>query len=157
MHGLDFLVAVELALLADTVQVLQHGSAHHRVLRGLGDGGEVRGVEGLLQQGAGVGREGSRVDTEDGDQRRLRRVAVDVGLGQDAGVGEVDVLDALGRDVLALSELEDVLAAIDDLEAAELVDLRNVASRKPPVRVDRLGCLLGVLIVLSEQRVAPDH
>ena len=49
----------------------------------------------------------------------LQAVSVDVDLGQGVAA-HVDVLDLLGRDVLALRQLEDVLLPVHDLQSSVL-------------------------------------
>ena len=82
---------------------------------------------------------------------------MDVRHGQVAQVGEVDVLEAFGGDVLPLGELEDVLAAIDDLESPPGVHGGDVARAEPPVGPDRFGRFLGVLVVPREEGGAADE
>lgn len=55
----------------------------------------------------------------------------------------------LQRDVLALAELDEVLDAVDDAEAALLVDGGDVAAVQPAELVDRLLALRLVLVVWS--------
>ena len=144
------LVAVELLLATDLVEGLENLGLDLGVTAGSLDTGDVGLLNLLLEHLAGEGREVLGVDTEDRDEGRLRGVTVDVGGGEEVGVAEVDVLDTLGRDVLTLGELEDVLLAVDDLEATELVELTDITSVEPAVGFDSLLVLLVVLIVLSE-------
>ena len=65
----------------------------------------------------GPRQENLLVRDDHGDERRHQRVAVDEAL-RDKLASRVDVLNLLGRDVLALRQLEDVLLAVDDLEPA---------------------------------------
>lgn len=136
--------------LANLVQQLHKRGLDARVV---GGGAEPRLiVDGhlLLEDAAGVRRKLDRVDAKDGDEAGLLGVAVHKRRRQQAGAAHVDVLDALGRNVLALGELEHVLLAVDDLEAAHAVDLDDVARVEPAVGLDRLGRLVGVLEVLLE-------
>jgi hypothetical protein len=79
---------------------------------------------------------------------------VHVRLRQEVAVGEIHVLDALGRNVLALGELEHVLAAVDDREAAQRVDGADVARVEPAVGVDGFAGFRFVAEVLAEARGA---
>lgn len=71
-------------------------------------------------------------------------------LGEEIAVCEVDVLDAFGGDVLALSEFEDVLSTIDDFEAAHAIDFSDVAGVEPAVCVDCFGGFGFVAVVFAE-------
>ena len=81
-----------------------------------------------------------------GDKHRVQRVAVDEHLG-DIGALEVHVLDLLGRDVLALAQLEDVLLAVDNAQVSVHVPQPNVAAVQPLIRINDLRGLRGVLVV----------
>ena len=71
-------------------------------------------------------------------------------LGEEIAICQVDVFDAFGGDVLALSEFEDVLSTIDDFEAAHAVDFSNVTGVEPAVGVDCFGCFGFVAVVFAE-------
>lgn len=144
------LVAVELLLATNLVEGLENLSLDLGVAAGSLDTGDVGLLNLLLEHLAGESREVLGVDTEDGDEGRLRGVTVDVGGGEEVGVAEVDVLDTLGRDVLTLGELEDVLLAVDDLESTELIELTDITSVEPAIGLNGLLVLLVVLVVLSE-------
>ena len=144
------LVAVEFLLATNLVEGLENLGLDLGVAAGSLDTGNVGLLNLLLEHLAGKGREVLGVDTEDGDEGRLRGVTVDVGGGEEVGVAEVDVLDTLGRDVLTLGELEDVLLAVDDLETTELVELTDITSVEPAISLNGLLVLLVVLVVLSQ-------
>ncbi len=72
-------------------------------------------------------------------------------------MAEVDILQPLGGDVLALRELEHVLDAVDDLESAARVHGRNVPRPEPPVREHGLGRLGFVAVVPAEEAGAADE
>eukprot|EP00962_Isochrysis_galbana_P028087 scaffold8851_cov115-Isochrysis_galbana.AAC.2 len=63
------------------------------------------------------------------------------------GVRVAEVLDLLGGDVLALSQLEDVLLPVDDGQRAVRVPPANVARVQPSVLTEHLGRRVGVLVV----------
>ena len=85
----------------------------------------------------GPGQENLLVRHDDGDERRHERVPVDEAL-RDKLASRVDVLDLLGRDVLALRQLEDVLLAVDDPERPPARPLADVSRVQPALAVDRL-------------------
>ncbi|KAI7092138.1 acetyl-CoA synthetase-like protein [Hortaea werneckii] len=132
------LIAVELGLLAHLHQLLQDRRAHLLLLRGRLERLEI-GVlnldaDGFLEEGG----EHVGLDAEDGDQVRLRAVAVHVCLAQVRRVREVHVLDPLGRDVLALRKLQDVLSTVNDAEAAQFVNGHDIASLEPAIFIGPL-------------------
>ena len=86
----------------------------------------------------------------------LERVAVHVHLRHD-GRQRICVFDLLERDVLALRQLEQVLLAVDDLQPALGVKEANVARVQPAVGIERLGCVLLVLVVAFEDVLAADQ
>lgn len=147
---LHLLVAVELVALSNVIQQLQQRPLDPRVVRRHLERSLVLGRNVLLEDLAGIRSKVHRVDTEHSHQARLLGLAVHKGHGEEVAAAEVDVLDALGGNVLALRELEHVLLAVDDLEAAHAVHLDDVAGVEPPVGLDRLGRLLGVAVVLLE-------
>jgi len=79
----------------------------------------------------------------------LERIAVDHALG-DVGAQCENVLNLFGRNVFALRQLEDVLAAVNDLDGAVRIHHGDVASHEPTLLVERLGGLDGALVVPRE-------
>lgn len=59
----------------------------------------------------------------------------------------IDILDLLGHYILALAELEDVLASIDDPQCAIGQPHAHIACMMPALGVDGLGRFLWILIV----------
>lgn len=53
---------------------------------------------------------------------------------------DVDVFDLLRHNVLALTQLENVLFAVDDFECAVAEPLSNVTCMMPAISVNRLCC-----------------
>ena len=78
----------------------------------LRDSREVRLLH--VQLLLGVVQDRQLIGDDEGDQLGPEGVSIDEDLGDEWGL-EVDVLDLLGGDVLALGKLEDVLLAVDDL------------------------------------------
>ena len=58
--------------------------------------------------------------------------------------------------LLSLRELEDVLLAVDDLQAAAIIPQANVSRVEPAVSVEGLCCLVGHLIIAPEYAWATD-
>ena len=113
----------------------------------------------------------SRDECRQGQARatRLKRVAVNKRLSYE-GASSVCVLDLLGGHVLALAQLEDILLPVDDSQSTVGQPLANVTTVQdvlmqgtharhrlqaqpvePAFRVERLGCLLGRLVVTAEE------
>ena len=144
MHSLDLLEPLE-------PRSLTH--REHALVNHLHDGGiraqflevTARRVPTLR----GPGQENLLVRHDDGDERRHERVPVDEAL-RDKPASRVDVLDLLGRDVLALRQLEDVLLAVDDLEPAAGEPQADVARVQPPLVIDDLVRLVLRLVVALE-------
>ncbi len=65
------------------------------------------------------------------------------------GTSRVDGLDALGADELALRQLEDVLDAIDDLEAVLGEPLAHVARAHPPFN-EAIRCQCRLLMKMAK-------
>ena len=63
---------------------------------------------------------------------------------RDDGRRAIERFDPLERDVLALRKLHDVLHAVNDPEAAAVVDLADVASTLPALLVDGGFGVLGI-------------
>ena len=89
-------------------------------------------------------------DTNDPNQEITQGVAVGVGLSKNRVVRQVDVFDLFRGDVFTLSQLEEVLHSVDDVQSAILVDFSHVTSGEPAFFVHRLGSFLGVLVVSVE-------
>lgn len=62
----------------------------------------------------------------------------------------VDVFDLLQRDVLSLTQLDQVLDTVNDLEATDRVDGGDVARVEPAISVNRL-CRLGLVLVVWDR------
>ena len=104
-----------------------------------------------------------------GRETHLERVAVYECLG-DEGAGGVGVLNLLSGHILTLTQLEDVLLAVDDAQSAVGQPLANIAAAhhmlqaerthapyaivtrpvEPAFRVDRFGGLLRRLVLSTE-------
>ncbi len=68
----------------------------------------------------------------------------------------VKAFDPIGREVLSLLKLEDVLFPVDDPKAVGLgVKCPHVSGLEPPVRSDGLPSHVGLLIVSQENLRAP--
>ncbi|KAI6759075.1 hypothetical protein HG531_013836 [Fusarium graminearum] len=144
------LKAVEFVLLANTVENLEKLGLHLGVVGCNAQICNLVGGDGLLQDLASEWGKVLHVDAENRDQRRLSAVTVNKSRVDEAGATHVNILDTLRGDVLALGELEDVLLAIDDLEAAHLVHLTDVTAVEPTIGIQSLAGLLIVLVILAE-------
>lgn len=69
----------------------------------------------------------------------------------------IDVLDLLGYYVLALTELEDVLATIDNAQGAVGQPHAHVARMMPTLGIDGFRCLLSILVVTEKDRGNKDQ
>mmetsp|Transcript_7822 Transcript_7822/g.13409 ORF Transcript_7822/g.13409 Transcript_7822/m.13409 type:complete len:347 (-) Transcript_7822:832-1872(-) len=149
MHGLDELEPSELVLPRDPVQLRQDGLADEVVVAHVVDvvAGDVVASRQLLDL-VDLGHHHRHKEV-------LETVAVYPQLLHVSRL-QVHVLQRLGRDVLALGKLEDVLLAVDDADGAVLVHLGDVASAEPPVGREGLSGLLGQVVVPREH-VRPAH
>lgn len=151
VHLSDALVGVELAQLSDSVQLSKNRLLNSLIFSSSLDRCKIRWVDVLLENLGRKWRKGNWVNTKDGHQESLVRVSVHEALGEKTGVGEVDVLETLWRDVLSLCELEDVLNTINDLEAATAVDLGDITGAEPAILSHGLLGLLLVAVVTLEE------
>ena len=67
-----------------------------------------------------------------------------------------NVFDLLRGDVLSLTELEDVLLAVDEFESIALDDHADVSCVQPTSLVNRLLRLLWLLVVARDNRRPSD-
>ena len=91
----------------------------------------------------------------DSDGTVLLRVGVnhDVGHG---GSTAVNGLELLKSNVFSTLHLDKILDTVDNLQVATGVELANVTSLEPAVRGQSLSSLLRVVVVLCQNRLAPD-
>ena len=138
VHSLDLLEPLEARAFAHREHALVNHLRHGRVRAE-----PLEVTARWVPAFRGPRQENLLVRHDHGDERRHQRVAVDEAL-RDKLASRVDVLNLLGRDVLALRQLEDVLLAVDDLEPAAGQPQADVARVQPPLVVDDLVrlCLL---------------
>lgn len=135
-------------VLANAIQQFEESRLDTGIVGGLLQLFKVFRGNVLLEYPAGIGREGDGVDSKNGHQAGLLGITVHKRHGNQVGAGHVYVLDTLGRDVLALRQLEHVLLAVDDLEPAHAVDFDDVTRVEPAVRFNHLGGFFRVLVIL---------
>ena len=96
----------------------------------------------ILAVGLRPPTESLRVDNDDGHAAVLKRVTVQHDLGDILGLDQ-DILDLLRGDILALRQLKDTLASVENLDGAVRVDDTHVAGVQVAIFVDGLGSLVG--------------
>ena len=144
------LIASQLMLASHTLKVTEDRRAHLGIVENPLDSLDIRRLDRTTEDLPGINRKGIRLHAEDAHQEGLHTIPVDVTLSEIAQFREVDPLETFGRNILALGQLQHVLAAVDDHEPVLLVDLAHVARAEPAVLRHGLGCFLGVLEVLPE-------
>lgn len=145
--------AAQLSFLANLGELVQDSLVDIGVLAQLLVAQFLASNAGQLGSHKGVERLGLRHD--DGDETVLQRVTVQEDLGHNGVLG-VYVLDLLGSNVLTLGELENVLLAVNDDEAAKLVEGGDITAVVPALLVQRLTRLLLVLIIAHKDIGAAD-
>lgn len=150
MHIANTLVAVELLLAPNLVEDLNYLSLDLRFVAGSLEGFNIASRHRAFKDLAGKNREVLRVNAENSDEAGLAGITVNVCGSEDVGVSEVDVLNALRRNVLAVGKLEDVLLTVDDLQRTGFVDLTDIAGVEPTIGLNCLLVLLVVLVVALE-------
>lgn len=76
----------------------------------------------------------------------LKGISVDHALGNERAKSE-NVLNLFGSDVLALRELKDVLAAVNNADGSIRVNESDIAGSEPAILVESFGSLVGSLVV----------
>ena len=117
-----------------------HGGAYRRMHGRLRDGQRTRQPQVLELLGQGI-----RIQGHEGRDEGLL-IPHQHGLG-DQGRGAQMVLRNARNDVLAAGGDDDFLLASHNLQQPGLVELGQVAGTEPAVLGERLGVLLGVLVV----------
>jgi hypothetical protein len=132
-----------------SLKSLQDGLGDFRVLG--------QSFEGLAREAAGGSplHERFLVRHNNTDKGGLKRVTVDEGLSNDF-VLSVDDFDLFGGNVFTLSQLEDVLDTVNNLQATLGVPFTNVTSVAPAVLVQDFGSLFGGLVVAREDTGTTD-
>ena len=148
------LIARELVLPAHFVQIILDRSDHLGLIASCLDGRHIRGGNLLSQDLGGQRCKHVRLHGKDADEERLQAIAMHERQGQVIEVGEIDILQSLGGDVLALRELEHILHPIDDLESPQVIHRGYIARPEPSVGEHGFVGLLLVAVVPGKEVVA---